>query len=368
VARADILVWTFEEPALRVKLFRSTRVFESAAEETVLDAALRAGLDVPHRCKGGNCGACRARLLEGEVAYPHDRPLGLSDVEMADGLVLLCRAHAHSDLLLETFAPGIAGALRVKRLPCRVERVERLAHDVKALYLRLPPAESFDFKPGQYIDVLLSKGRRRSFSIASPPHDARPLELHVRRAPGGEFSEQVFAEDMRGAVLQLEGPLGNSVYRESTRAAAPGAARPLLLVGGGTGFAPLKSILRHVLEKGLPRRVTLYWGVRAERDLYAHALLEEVARGDPRFRYIPVLSEPSAAWVGRRGLVHETVLAEVRGLEHHEIHASGPPQMIEAMRRDFTARGVRESAMSFDSFDYAPDSPARQSMRAETRS
>src|SRR5580704_1239917 len=166
-----------EEPQLRVKLFRSARAFDSAADETVLDAALRAGLDVPHRCMGGNCGACRARLLEGEVAYSDGRPLGLSDAETADGLVLLCRAHARSDLLLETFAPGTAGALRVKRLPCRVERIERLAHDVMGVYLRLPPAESFDFEPGQYVDVLLSKGRRRSFSIASPPHDARPLEL-----------------------------------------------------------------------------------------------------------------------------------------------------------------------------------------------
>jgi CDP-4-dehydro-6-deoxyglucose reductase len=358
-----------EEPALRVKLFRSTREFETAAEETVLDAALRARLDVPHRCLGGNCGACRARLLEGEVAYPNGRPLGLSDDETADGLVLLCRAHARSDLLLEIFAPGRADALRVKRLPCRVERVERLAHDVMGVYLRLPPAESFDFKPGQYIDVVLAKGRRRSFSIASPPHDSRPLELHVRRAPGGEFSEQVFAEDMRGTVLYLEGPLGNSVYREIAGAEVPGAAAPpLLLVGGGTGLAPLKSILRHVLEKGLPRRVTLYWGVRAERDLYAHAFLEEAARRDPRLRYIPVLSEPSPAWQGRRGFVHEAVLAEVEGLEHHEIHVSGPPQMIEAVHRAFTAHGVRESAMSFDSFDYAPDSPARQPMRAETRS
>jgi CDP-4-dehydro-6-deoxyglucose reductase, E3 len=358
-----------EEPALRVKLFRSARAFETTADETVLDAALRAGLDVPHRCLGGNCGACRARLLEGEVAYPKGRPLGLSDAETADGLVLLCRAHARSDLLLETFAPGTAGALRVKRLPCRVERIERLAHDVMGVYLRLPPAESFDFEPGQYVDVLLSKGRRRSFSIASPPHDARPLELHVRRAPGGEFSEQVFAEEMRGAVLHLEGPLGNSVYREISAAAAPGtAAPPLLLVGGGTGLAPLKSILRHVLETGLPRRMTLYWGVREERDLYAHAFLEETARADPRFRYAPVLSDPSPAWGGRRGFVHEAVLAEVEGLEHHEIYASGPPRMIEAVRRDFLARGVRESAISFDSFDYAPDSPARQSMRAETRS
>ena len=358
-----------EEPALRVKLFRSARAFETAADETVLDAALRAGLDVPHRCLGGNCGACRARLLEGEVAYPNGRPLGLSDAETADGLVLLCRAHARSDLCLETFVPGTAGALRVKRLPCRVERIERLAHDVMGVYLRLPPAESFDFKPGQYVDVLLSKGRRRSFSIASPPHDARPLELHVRRAPGGEFSEQVFAEEMRGAVLHLEGPLGNSVYREIAAAESPGAAAPpLLLVGGGTGLAPLKSILRHVLETGLPRRMTLYWGVREERDLYAHAFLEEAARADARLRYAPVLSEPSPAWRGRRGFVHEAVLAEVEGLEHHEIYVSGPPRMIEAVRRDFMARGVAESAISFDSFDYAPDSPARQSMRAQTRS
>ena len=363
-----------EEPQLRVKLFRSARAFDSAADETVLDAALRAGLDVPHRCMGGNCGACRARLLEGEVAYPDGRPLGLSDAETADGLVLLCRVHARSDLLLETFESGIAGARSVKRLPCRVERVERLAHDVMGVYLRLPPAESFDFEPGQYIDVLLAKGRRRSFSIASPPHDARPLELHVRRVPGGEFSEQVFTEDMRGAVLQLEGPLGNSVYRESPGAAAPSAVAPgavtppLLLVGGGTGLAPLKSILRHVLENGLPRRMTLYWGVRAERDLYAHAFLEEAARRDARLRYIPVLSEPTPAWQGRRGFVHEAVLAEVEGLEHHEIHASGPPQMIEAMHRGFTARGVPESAMCFDSFDYAPDSRARQSTRAETKS
>jgi CDP-4-dehydro-6-deoxyglucose reductase len=233
------------------------------------------------------------------------------------------------------------------------------------LYLRLPPAESFDFKPGQYLDVLLPKGRRRSFSIASPPHDARPLELHVRRAPGGEFSEQVFAEDMRGAVLHLEGPLGSSIYRET----ASGEVPPMLLIGGGTGIAPLKSILRHVLENGLPRRMTLYWGVRTERDLYAHAFLEEAARHDAaRLRYVPVLSEPSPAWEGRRGLVHEAVLADIDRPADHEIHVSGPPQMIDAVRRELTRRGVPESAMSFDSFDYAPDSPARQRTRADTRS
>ena len=171
----------------------------------------------------------------------------------------------------------MAGALQVKRLPCRVERIERLSHDVMGLYLRLPPAESFDFKPGQYLDVCCPKGRRRSFSIASPPHDARPLELHVRRAPGGEFSEQVFAEDMRGAVLHLEGPLGRSIYRETASREAP----PMLLIGGGTGIAPLKSILRHVLENGLPRQDDAVLG-RAHRARSVRACLS--GRGGPARR------------------------------------------------------------------------------------
>ena len=156
----------------------------------MLEAALRAGLNLPHSCKGGNCGACRARLVEGAVAYPNGRPLGLSPAEESDGLVLLCQARAQGDLLIETFEAVSADEICIKRLPCRVERTARLSHDVMALYLKLPAVERFDFKPGQYVDVMLPKGRRRSFSIASPPHDSRTLELHVRRAPGGEFTER----------------------------------------------------------------------------------------------------------------------------------------------------------------------------------
>ena len=333
--------------------------------QSVLDAALSAGLNLPHSCKGGNCGSCRARLLEGRVWYPNGPPLGLSAVESADGLVLLCQARAETDLAIETFEPALPDEVPIKRLPSRIERIETLAHDVVAVYLKLPAAERFDFQAGQYVDVLLSKGRRRSFSIASPPHDSRLLELHVRLAPNGEFTGPLFAGHMAGALLNIEGPLGHFVYRDP----APGtAAAPMLLVGGGTGLAPLMSILRHVTEQGLARDMTLYWGVRAERDLYAHAVLERLALREPGFRYHPVLSEPSSAWRGLAGPVHQAVLTHAVDLARHDVYASGPPAMIEAVRRDFVARGLDSSRLWFDSFDYAPDTLERQRTTADTKS
>jgi CDP-4-dehydro-6-deoxyglucose reductase len=350
---------------VRVRLSKSDRSFSVAPGESVLAAALSAGLNLPHSCKGGNCGACRARLLEGAVAYPNGRPLGLSPAEEADGLVLLCQARAEGDLLIETFERVPADEIRIKRLPCRVERTARLSHDVMALHLKLPAVEGFDFMPGQYVDLMLPKGRRRSFSIASPPHDSRTLELHVRRAPGGEFTERVFAEGgIERALLSLEGPLGHFYYRD--RPAADRA--PMLLIGGGTGLAPLMSIMRHVVENGLGREMTLYWGVRAERDLYAHAALEELGRRAPRLRYVPVLSEPSSGWAGVRGYVHEAVLGCAEPLGLMDIYASGPPAMIEAVRREFPRHGADPARLYFDSFDYAPDSPARQPTTADTKS
>jgi CDP-4-dehydro-6-deoxyglucose reductase len=350
---------------VRIKVSNSGRNFSVERDQSVLDAALRAGLNLPHSCKSGNCGSCRARLLEGKVRYPNGPPLGISDAEIADGMVLLCQARAESDLSIEIFEAVVPEEVLVKRLPSRIERLVPLAHDVVAVYLKLPVVERFDFEPGQYIDVLLSKGRRRSFSIASPPHDSRLLELHVRLAAGGEFTEPLFAGHMAGAVLNIEGPLGHFVYRDPAKGAP---APPVLLVGGGTGLAPLMSILRHVTETGLARELTLYWGVRAERDLYAHTALENLARRVPGFRYVPVLSEPSAAWAGASGFVHETVLDQVADLARHEVYASGPPAMVEAVRREFAARGVDSSRLWFDSFDYAPDTLDRQRTTADTKS
>lgn len=345
---------------MRVSLANSDRSFSVGPEQSVLDAALAAGLAVPHGCKGGNCGACRARLLRGEISYPRGRPLGLSEREVEDGFVLLCQCRARSDLCIETVVVSTAGTATAKRLPARIERLEVACHDVRTVFLRLPVAETFEFEPGQYVDILLPGGRRRSFSIASPPHDSTLLELHVRLVPGGEFSPRLFTPGASGSLLNLEGPLGQFVYQPR--------AVPMLLVGGGTGLAPLKSILRHVIENALDRPMTLYWGVRSERDLYADAELKALASQTALFEYRPVLSEPDTGWSGRRGWVHDAVLRDHARLEGLDIYASGPPAMIGALRRQFPQHGADPQRLFCDSFDYALDAPARQPTMAANKS
>lgn len=346
-----------------ISIANSSRSFAAAADQALLEAAADAALKLPGRCASGNCGACKARLVRGEIHYPNGPPLGLSAADIAAGLILLCQARARTDLVLETLEMRAADAAGPKRLPCRIERSVPLSHDVMGLFLRLPIAEDFTFEAGQYIDILLEGGRRRSFSMASPPHDARPLELHVRRVAGGEFTDRLFHEDVRASLLTIEGPLGTFTYR--ARAAR---APPMLLIGGGTGIAPLVSILRHVIENGIERDMRLFWGVRSERDLYAHATLERLSRGAPSLTYTPVLSEPTPAWRGLAGWVHEAAFTRAQDLESIEVYAAGPPAMIAAIQREYAARGCDASRLYFDSFDYAPDTLERQRTSAATKS
>ena len=263
--------------------------------------------------------------------------------------------------------------VEIKTLPCRIARLMPLAPDVMQVLLRLPAVETLRFHPGQYLDVLLEGGRRRSFSIASPPHDSDLLELHVRRVAGGGFTARLFGSSdpaqsgpqlaaacgddsgqpalqplEPGALLKIEGPIGQFSYREG--------ASPALLIAGGTGFAPLKSMLRHVLERGIQREIHLYWGARQRQDIYEEALVLEWTRRYPQLRFSAVLSEGKQAGAGHRrlGWVHEAVLADHASLEGFEVYAAGPPAMIEAIRAIFPGRGLRAERLYFDSFDYAP--------------
>jgi CDP-4-dehydro-6-deoxyglucose reductase len=313
-------------------------------DQSVLEVALAAGLNLPHSCRSGHCASCPARLLSGEIHYPNGRTAGLTAAEADAGYVLLCQARPRSDLRVEARLVANVTEVEIKTLPCRIARMERLAPDVMQVFLRLPAVEPLQFQAGQYLDVLLDGGRRRSFSIASPPHDNGQIELHVRHVPGGGFTSALFDTLRVGALLRIEGPIGQFIYRET--------AAPALLIAGGTGFAPIKSILRHALERGSTRSFHLYWGARRDVDLYEEQTVLDWAREFPNLRFTAVLSEEGD--YRRKGLVHEAVLADYPDLTGVDVYAAGLPAMVDAIRATFLGRGLAQERLHFDSFDYAP--------------
>ncbi len=336
---------------MHVTLVPSGEQFEVEGDEPILDGALRAGLNLPHSCKAGRCASCRARLVRGSIRYPRGRPVGLSAEEERDGYVLLCQARANGPVVVEPRRIQTVTDVQIHSLPCRVQRMQRLAPDVMGLWLRLPAVEPFTWQAGQYVDVMLSGGRRRSFSLANPPHDAGLLELHLRRSSRGEFTGQVFGSMTEGTLLRIEGPLGQLAYRDGTGR--------VVLVAGGTGYAPMKAILRHVLERGLGRPVTLFWGAREATDLYEDEWLRGLAASGSDLEYVPVLSGDAVQPGHVARLVHEAVLDRTALLADADIYAAGPPEMIAALRAGLSARGVDPGRIVFDSFEYAPDTLAR---------
>ncbi len=337
--------------AYRVSVQPSGHEFEVEDGETVLEAALREGFAFPYGCRNGACGSCRGRIVAGTVDYRGPLPPGISPEEAAQGDALFCSAYPESDLVIEMREIGAAKDIVVKTLPCRVARMERLAPDVMRLLLKLPATERLQFLAGQYLDILLRDGGRRSFSLANAPHDDELLELHVRHVEGGRFSGQVFTAMKEKALLRFQGPLGSFFLREDS-------GRPILMMGGGTGFAPLKGMLEHAFHEGIDRPIHLFRGARTRADLYLHDLVLDWAGRYPNFRYTPVLSaaEPGDEWEGRRGFVHEALIEAYPDLGDYEVYMSGPPPMIQAARRAFKEHGLPDEHLYYDSFEPARDS------------
>jgi len=336
-----------------ITLIPSGRSFVAEGNEHVLDAALREGIALPYGCRNGTCVSCRGRVRAGRVAYPGERPHALAEAELEQGWTLLCQAMPASDLEVEIEEVRAALELPVRTLLARVAGKEQVAHDVTILHLRLPDGERLQFLSGQYVDILMRDGRRRSFSLANSPAGDEQLTVHVRHVPGGAFSGYVFEHLKERALLRIHGPLGSFFLRE-------GSDRPLIFVAGGTGFAPIKSIIETALARGERRPMHLYWGVRARRDLYLHALASGWAVEHPQLVYVPVLSEPRPEdeWRGRTGLVHEAVLEDFPDLSPFEVYSSGPPAMVDAAWSTFGAHGLAPDRHFSDAFAHAYETGA----------
>ena len=340
--------------SITVTLQPSGRSFTVQRDEAILAAAIRQGIGLPYGCRDGACGSCKCKLLEGRVIHGAHQLQALSVAEEDAGYTLTCCAAPQTDLVLEARTVTAAGDMPVRKMPARVISIDKPAPDVAIVKLQLPASEALRYHAGQYIDVLLRDGVRRSYSMANAPHtqgDKPWIELHIRHLPGGVFSDQVFGTLKAKDILRLEGPFGSFFLREES-------PKPIVLLASGTGFAPIKALIEQLRFKGSDRPVTLYWGCRTRADLYLHEAVLEVAAQMPTLRYVPVLSEPVAsdAWSGRTGFVHQAVMADIPDISSHQVYACGAPVMVESAQRDFTERcGLPADEFYADAFYSAAD-------------
>ena len=310
----------------------SGRQFSCDAGESILAAAIRAGVGLPYGCKNGACGSCKGKLISGQAELGTHQERALSAAEREAGQTLFCCAMPQSDVVIEAREVLGVGDFPIKKLPSRVAKLERLTDDVMILSLQLPATERMQFKAGQYIEFLLKDGKRRAYSMATAPHSDELLALHIRHMPGGLFTDQVFGTLKEKDILRFEGPLGTFFLREDSE-------KPIVMLASGTGFAPIKAMIDHWAHQQSTRPVTLYWGGRRPADLYMNALCEEWAKTLPNFRYIPVISDalPEDNWTGRTGFVHKAVMQDLQNLSDYQVYACGAPLMVEAAQRDFVA-------------------------------
>jgi CDP-4-dehydro-6-deoxyglucose reductase len=274
-------------------------------------------------------------MLSGSVVHGAHQSKALSPDEERDGFILTCCAVPTSDLVLESRQVTEAGAFPIRKMPSRVSSMVRKAADVMVLQLQMPANDGFVYHAGQYIDVLLTGGLRRSYSMANAAHTGPGIELHIRHMAGGRFTDQVFERMKEKEILRIEGPFGSFYLREES-------AKPIVLLASGTGFAPIKALLENLHHLESKRTITLYWGGRRPADLYMADWVHALCALMPTLTYVPVVSDalPEDQWTGRTGFVHQAVLEDHADLSGHQVYACGAPIVVDSARRDFCAQGL----------------------------
>ncbi len=327
--------------SIKVRIVPADRTIEVPTGGTILEAALDAGIGYPFGCQSGNCGACKSHLIKGEVTMEGYSEFALSDEEKERGLILACRAvpWEESEVAWLDEDDLIVHPRRV--LATKVLSIDDATHDIKRVRLEIVSGGPFDFSAGQFASVTFETCPPRDYSMANLPGDP-VLELHVRRSATATVSAYVSDKLKVGDSVRVEGPFGASHLREGHRG-------PIIAVAGGSGMAPLKSIVERALGLGMPQHIYFYFGVRSERDLYLHDHFAALAKKHPTLHFIPVLSEGDG--LNRRcGLVHEAVAADFDEFDGCKAYLAGPPVMVEAATRLMEQRGMRRLDIHADAF------------------
>lgn len=314
----------------QVTISPSGHQFICDEDETILSAALNAGIGLPYGCKNGACGSCKGKITQGQLVHGNHQQRALSDEEEAQGGALFCCAKPQSDIVIEVREIIGNDEYPVKKMPSRISTLEKLSDDVMLMTLQLPATEALAYRAGQYIEFLLKDGKRRSYSLANAPHVDQPLTLHIRHMPGGLFTDQVFSTLKERDIMRFEGPHGSFFLREDSE-------KPIILLASGTGFAPIKALIEQLIHTESNRTMHLYWGGRRPQDIYMNTLCEDWAHSLPHLTYIPVVSDAldEDHWQGRTGFVHQAVVADFPDLSNYQVYACGAPIVIESAQRDF---------------------------------
>ncbi|GMG83118.1 2Fe-2S iron-sulfur cluster binding domain-containing protein [Paralimibaculum aggregatum] len=328
--------------------------FEVEEEETILDAAFRQGIALPHGCKEGQCSACKCVLLDGEVELTRYSTFALSDGERESGHILMCRSQALEDLEIELLnfdEEVLSKSIPVKDFDGRITGFERLTHDIRGVEIELDG--EMKFWAGQYVDITVTTEEgetiTRSFSMANPPSETKKLSFIIKKYPDGKFSNQLDSGGIRiGADVRVRGPYGMCFRREEREG-------PLILVGAGSGMSPVWSILHDHLASGEDRPVYFFYGARTRDDLFYTDRLAAISEANPSVQFVPVLSHANGDtdWAGARGFVHETVderLKELGIAGEGDVYACGPPPMIDALTPVLFMQDFDTDRIFFDKF------------------
>jgi CDP-4-dehydro-6-deoxyglucose reductase/ferredoxin-NAD(P)+ reductase (naphthalene dioxygenase ferredoxin-specific) len=310
------------------------------AGDTILASLLRAGVPFPFSCQAGNCGTCKCELLAGDVLELGHSEHALSAEERARGLILACRTQVWDDTAVRRIDAEELVMHPSRIMRCRVLEIEALTHDIRGVRLAVEAGGPMTFSAGQYAEVEFAPGLSRHYSMANSP-DEPELAFHVRHMPGGRSSAYVADRLRVGDKVKVSGPLGVSYLREQH----PG---PVLLIAGGSGLAPIQSILCTLLARDHAAPVRLYFGVRSERDVYHEPLLRDLAARHANFTYDVVLSEQIGAPGRRYGLVHEAIESPLP--QDLMAYLAGPPVMVEAASARLRAEGLGPRRIHADAF------------------
>jgi ferredoxin-NAD(P)+ reductase (naphthalene dioxygenase ferredoxin-specific) len=317
--------------------------------ETILEAALARGVPYPHGCRSGNCGACKSALEAGEVDLAPYSEYALTAQERGQGLILACRATPWSDVTVSWLGTDEVVAHPLRHLTGRVVGLDDLTHDIKRVQLEIVAGGPFDFSAGQYAALRVASLPARDFSMANRP-DEPVLEFHVRHMTGGAVSRYVVRTLALGETVRLEGPYGSAHLREHH-------AGPILAIAGGSGLAPIKSIVETALRRGARQPIYLYFGVRDEHDLYLENHFSALAAAHPNLTFTPVLSDPQRPTTRRTGFVHEAVAADLGDIDGAKAYIAGPPVMVEAATAILVDAGLRRQDIYADAFYTEADKP-----------